>query len=67
MLREYVIKKCALCGNEYETRMPNSKYCSLVCREAARKAARREFDEANPNYRKEYMRAYRARKAAEHE
>lgn len=67
MLREYVTKKCKWCGKEYETRMPNSKYCSLDCREAVRIANRRAFDEANPNYRKEYMRAYRARKAAENE
>ena len=35
---------CKVCGNEYETDSPHSKYCSLVCKDIARKRIRSEWE-----------------------
>ena len=60
MRREYVIKKCAWCGDEFETIAPNQKYCNALCRYESYMENRH-----NKEYMKNYMREYRARKKME--
>lgn len=52
-------KKCEICGAMFETAYPNKRYCCLTCREAARLLRRKEWNEKNRDYSREYMRAYR--------
>ena len=46
--------KCSVCGNEYTTTAPNSKYCGLQCRENARRQHRKEWESNNIGYAKAY-------------
>ena len=52
------IKKCAICGKEFETTKPNKKYCSLSCKEAGKRLQRMKWEHENPDYNREYMREY---------
>lgn len=53
------LKKCEICGAEFETNRPNKKFCSLSCREAGRLVARMKWEERNPGYITDYMQKYR--------
>ena len=50
---------CEICGTQFTTNKPNSKYCGLKCREYARIYNRSVWKKLNPNYQKEYMKEYR--------
>lgn len=52
---------CPICGTEFETNMPNKIYCSLTCKEANRILKRMKWKDSNPEYYKNYMRAYRTK------
>ena len=57
------VKKCAVCGAEFETGKGNTKYCSDACRTAAAKEKRAEW-EKKTDYRTKQRRAmelYRAK------
>lgn len=53
------IKKCAYCGNEFESRNENNKFCSSVCCSKHRQALRKEYLENNIiEYIKDLYRKY---------
>ena len=56
---------CHVCGNEYTTTAQHSKYCSLECREIARRQHRKVWESNNIGYSREYaqMRRRAARRA----
>lgn len=54
--------KCPICGQKFEKSNPNQRYCSLICRESARRLARVNWEVLHPQYNAEYMRKYRAEK-----
>lgn len=56
---------CSICGREYETAATNSRYCSLACKEKGRKERRAAWEAAHPAYNREYMKAYRKKRAQE--
>lgn len=56
------VKKCLICGQEFETARPNKKYCSLVCRESGAKLRRMKWNDKNPRYSTDYMQKYRKEK-----
>lgn len=58
---------CRICGAQFETSRPNKRYCSFICKEAGRKLRRMEWEEANPDYNKEYMRYYRRKEGEQDE
>ena len=51
--------KCSICGNEYTTTAPNSKYCCLSCSELARRQRRKLWESDNADYQKMYARMRR--------
>lgn len=51
--------KCEQCGKTFTTEAPNSKYCSLDCREIARRAKRLEWESKNEGYNCTYARLRR--------
>lgn len=53
------LKKCLICGTEFETSRPNKKYCSFTCKEAGRQIRRMKWEADNVGYNTEYMRKYR--------
>lgn len=57
--------KCSVCGNDYTTTASHSKYCSLQCRETARREHRKLWESNNVGYSREYaqMRRRAMRKA----
>lgn len=55
--------ECAVCGITYFTSASNSKYCSLECKEKARKIKAKEWKDNHPNFYKDYAREYRRKKA----
>ena len=57
-----MVKKCIICGRNFETDRPHKKYCSFTCKEAGRLLQRMKWEDANPHYNAEYMREYRAAK-----
>ena len=59
------LKKCEICGAEFETNRPNKKYCSFTCKEAGQQIRRMKWKADNIGYNTEYMRKYRKRKAEE--
>ena len=54
-----MIKKCARCGNEFETRAHNAKYCS-DCRVKVRRESCRRWQKKHPEKVLEYQRQWRA-------
>ena len=50
---------CPICGAQFQTARPNKKYCSFTCKEAGRKLQRMKWETENPDYSRNYMRAYR--------
>jgi hypothetical protein len=54
-------KKCLICGKEFATSRPNKKYCCLICKEAAKKFKRLQWEEGKSDYMRQYMRQYRAK------
>lgn len=54
-------KVCAICGKEFVPLDPRNKFCSLLCKEAARKLNRDRWRDSHPGYNTEYMREYRKR------
>lgn len=53
---------CSICGKEFQSQHANVKYCSLVCKEAARRKNQKHWRSDNPNYNRDYMRQYRRKK-----
>lgn len=53
-----VLKKCVICGCEFEARS-NKKYCSDNCRKEARKQIDKKYYNNHSELRKEYQRQYR--------
>lgn len=58
-------KYCKICGKEFEALSPNSKYCSLLCKEMGAKKNLRAWNDKNKGYITIYMRSYRKKKAKE--
>ena len=58
-------KICRVCGNAFEAKTPNEKYCCIACREAGRKQRRAIWKAEHPRYYLHYMRSYRAQNAPE--
>lgn len=56
---------CPICGTEFITNRPNKKYCSFSCKGAAEMKQRIKWGLKNPEYNKNYMKAYRAKKKGE--
>jgi predicted nucleic acid-binding Zn ribbon protein len=56
-------RKCILCGKEYQPKRENQKYCSHDCSAKGKREFMRLWRKRNPNYYKDYMKAYRDRKA----
>ena len=56
---------CPICGAEFQTTRPNKRYCSFICKEAARQLQRMTWNAAHPGYHTEYMRRYRGGKTNE--
>lgn len=54
-----MIKQCARCGNEFETRAHNAKYCS-DCRVKVRRESCRRWQKKHPEKVLEYQRQWRA-------
>ncbi len=54
------LKRCIICGREFETTKPNKKYCCFNCKEAGAIVRRMKWEEQNPKYIKNYMVKYRA-------
>lgn len=50
---------CAVCGKEFISAFPHEKYCSLECRDAAKKDRIQAWHRTHPGYSREYMRSYR--------
>ena len=61
------MKKCKICGREFEPMYPNSKYCSSSCRDLARMNKLRSWKIKHPGYMKMKQREYRHKKAIEDE
>lgn len=59
------IRACKICGKEFVAMSPNSKYCSLLCKEMGSKKNTRAWSDKNKGYITLYMRAYRKKKAKE--
>ena len=55
--------KCAICGKNFMTALPNKKYCSFTCKEAGAKYNRMKWEDDNQGYNAAYMRKYRKEKA----
>lgn len=53
------LKKCVICGNSFGTQRSNSRYCSADCRRVAHRRTRKKWEEANPDYMKNYMQSRR--------
>lgn len=47
-----------MCKEKFHTSR-NARYCSEKCKKDARKLTRKNWEEANPAYMKEYMQKYR--------
>lgn len=58
--------ECVQCGEKYFTEAPNSKYCSLECREAARRTKRLEWENRNAGYNRDYARRFRRKTEKNH-
>ena len=56
MVRE---KVCVMCGQPYYATVPNTKYCSLTCREAMLRRKRKQWEADHPGYNAEYARKRR--------
>lgn len=54
--------KCSICGNLFNNRNDNAKYCSAECKVEGAKRARKTWEAENPGYMKTKMREYRANK-----
>lgn len=52
-------KICKICGKEYPAIYPNTKYCSILCKEMAHKKQMQAWNEKNQEYMTIYMRKYR--------
>lgn len=55
---------CKICGREFEAISPNSKYCSILCKEMGSKRNMKAWSDKNKEYMTIYMREYRKKKAA---
>lgn len=53
------LRVCKICGKEFVSMHPNSKYCSLLCKEIGMKNNQRSWSEKNKGYITLYMRSYR--------
>ncbi len=60
-----MISICKICGKEYEANYPNSKYCSILCREMGARNKRAAWCNENKGYMTIYMREHRANKKRE--
>lgn len=52
---------CKICGKEYIAEYPNSKYCSILCKEMGNKINHKAWSDKNKDYNTIYMREYRKR------
>ena len=52
------IQKCKICGKEYKTAYPNSRYCSAECRLAYQRQYHTAWRQKNHEHVKEYARNY---------
>lgn len=52
---------CKICGKEFEAEHPNSKYCSILCKEMGIKRNSKAWSKKNKGYITLYMRDYRRR------
>ena len=59
-MEENKLYKCAICGKEYRSILPNHKYCSLYCREQGRLRSRSQWKNEHPEYYRQYMKEYRS-------
>ncbi len=55
-------KKCNVCGTDFYSNNARARYCSASCKTAGRQEKRKKWEQANPDYMKNYMRDRRAEK-----
>ncbi len=54
-----VIKYCNWCGDPFEVRSPNQKYCTPSAKDCSKEAKRESWRRAASNYRKKYKNVLR--------
>lgn len=59
------IKKCPICGKEFETNNPKRALCSPECKEANKKAYLQRYRRENKEHISEQYRSYKGTKADE--
>lgn len=50
---------CPICGLEMTKKKPNTKYCSLTCKELGRRISLLRWKKKNTGYMTKYMKRYR--------